>query len=91
MRKAGTVVQSIFFICSKSDTPTVSEARLVVSESGDILSPKKAPEMIAPAVMASDKSKAPAIPIKATPIVADVVKELPMHNPNNAVTKKTTA
>ena len=91
MRKAGIVVQSIFLICSKSETPTVSDARLVVSESGDILSPRKAPEMTAPAVMASDKSKAPAIPIKATPIVADVVNELPIHKPKSDVIKKATA
>ena len=66
-------------------------AKLVVSDNGDILSPKKAPETIAPAVIASDKSSAPAMPINATPTVATVVSELPTERPMIAVTTKTTA
>ena len=65
----------------KRSTPTVPEARLVVSDNGDILSPKKAPETIAPAVIVSEISMAPAIPINATPTVATVVNELPIEIP----------
>ena len=79
--KAGIVVQPIFRICSNKSTPTIEDARFVVSERGDILSPKNAPETIAPAVIASDKSRTVAIPINATPTVATVVNELPIEMP----------
>ncbi len=59
-------------------------ARFVVSESGDILSPKYAPETMAPAAMANGTPSPSATPIKATPTVPAVVQELP-------VTKDTTA
>jgi hypothetical protein len=51
---------------------------LVVSDSGDILSPKYAPEITAPAVIAGSNDSPWAIPINATPIVAAVVQELPI-------------
>jgi len=51
---------------------------MVVSLSGDILSPKYAPEIIAPAIQASEKPSALPIPKTAIPIVATVVHELPV-------------
>ncbi|ALF17391.1 hypothetical protein RO08_02100 [Fusobacterium animalis] len=59
-----------------------------MSDNGDILSPKNAPETIAPAVIAGFKSKAFDIPISATPSVATVVKLLPIEIPIIAVIKK---
>ena len=64
---------------------------LVVSDSGDILSPKNAPDTIAPAVMANDMSRAPEMPMKARPTVPTVVNELPTHMPTIEVTMSTTA
>ena len=60
----------------------------VVSESGDILSPKNAPDTIAPAVIDGFNPKAFEIPIRATPNVATVVKLLPIEIPMIAVIKK---
>ncbi|CRH77484.1 Uncharacterised protein [Chlamydia trachomatis] len=91
MKKPGIVVQSILLICSNNGAPTVPDARLVESDNGDILSPRNAPEMIAPAVIANDKSIAAAIPIKATPIVADVVSELPIQSPISEHTRNVIA
>ena len=59
-----------------------------MSDKGDILSPKKAPETIAPAVIAGFKPKAFDRPIKATPKVATVVKLLPIEIPIIAVIQK---
>ena len=56
----------------------------VVSESGDILSPKYAPEMIAPAIMPSLKPSARPMPRRATPMVAMVVHELPIITDTSA-------
>lgn len=84
-KNAGTVVQLIFFICSNKSILTMLAAKLVVSDNGDILSPKNAPDTIAPAVKTSDASIAPAILIKATPTVATVVSELPIAVPMIAV------
>ena len=61
---------------------------VVVSESGDILSPKKAPETTAPAVIAGEAPKASPMPIKATPTVAQVVRLLPMATPTSEHSKK---
>src|SRR5690625_6175195 len=69
IKKAGIVVHVIFLICANKSTFNIEDAMFVVSESGDILSPKKAPETIAPAVIGSDTSIALDIPIKATPMV----------------------
>src|SRR5699024_4964696 len=90
---AGKVVQPIFFIWSNKSTCKMDDAIFVVSDSGDILSPKNAPETIAPAVIASEISIALAIPMKATPIVPTVVNELPTLTPTiaqttNTITKK---
>ena len=53
-------------------------ARFVVSDKGEILSPKYAPDTTAPAVMGNDISIPVATPINATPTVAAVVQELPI-------------
>ncbi len=54
---------------------------VVVSDRGDILSPNSAPETTAPATMAGLASNASAMPKKATPAVAQVVKPLPSEMP----------
>ena len=61
--------------------PTMEAEMPVVSDRGDILSPKNAPETIAPAVIAKSAWKASPMPIKATPTVAQVVRLLPMLTP----------
>ena len=63
-------------------------AMLVVSEMGDILSPKNAPDTTAPATTAGLAPKALPIPIKATPRVAQVVRLLPMATPTIEVSTK---
>ena len=74
----GTVVISIYLICVKMGVPEEEDARTVVSDRGETLSPKYAPEIIAPAVHPASYPWAVPIPIKATPIVAIVVHELPV-------------
>ena len=59
-------------------------ARLVVSLSGDILSPKYAPEITAPAIIPTGKPMAFPMPISAIPTVADVVQLLPVATDINA-------
>jgi hypothetical protein len=88
---AGIVVKLICLMWLNKSTPTMVEARFVVSDSGDILSPKNAPDTIAPAAIARFMSNALAIPINATPMVAVVVKELPSETPIIAVTANTIA
>ena len=53
---------------------------MVVSDNGDILSPKYAPEMTAPATIPAGIPILSPIPIPATPIVAIVDHELPIAN-----------
>ena len=76
----GVVVISIYLICVNSGTSEVEEANTVVSLIIDILSPKYAPEIIAPAIQPSSKPNARPIPIKATPMVAMVVHEEPVSS-----------
>src|SRR5690625_513955 len=87
---AGIVVQPMFRICVNKSTFNMEEAIFVVSDNGDILSPKNAPDTIAPAVIARETSIAPDIPINATPTVPTVVSELPTQIPTIEVTMKTT-
>ena len=47
--KLGAVVRTMWRMWANSSEPATAGARLVVSESGDILSPKYAPETMAPA------------------------------------------
>src|SRR5699024_8623470 len=89
--KVGIVVQPMFLIWSNKSTCKIEDAIFVVSESGDILSPKNAPDTIAPAVIANETSIALEIPINATPTVPTVVSELPTLSPTIAVTRNTTA
>ena len=65
-------------MCEIKSLPAIAGARLVVSDKGDILSPKYAPLNIAPATKPSEISRALPIPINAIPIVAEVVHELPV-------------
>ena len=78
MTNDGTVVTIIKRICVNNGVPADDEARTVVSESGDTLSPKYAPEIMAPATNPGSYPWAVPIPIRATPIVAIVVHELPV-------------
>lgn len=74
----GTVVFVMYFMCSNKGVPTVDEAKTVVSDRGDILSPKYAPLIMAPAVHPSSKPLARPTPISAMPIVATVVHDDPV-------------
>ena len=65
-------------MCRNKSVPDADDARIVVSDKGDILSPKYAPEIIAPAVQDDGMDNASPIPKSATPIVATVVQELPV-------------
>src|SRR5699024_10352676 len=56
MKNAGKVVHPIFLICANKSTCNIEEAIFVVSDKGDILSPKKAPDTMAPAVIGRDTS-----------------------------------
>ena len=51
-----------------------------MSESGDILSPKYAPETTAPAVITSGKPRATPIPMSATPMEPAVDQDEPVAN-----------
>ncbi len=74
----GVVVINIYLICVKSGVPTVCEAMIVVSDRGESLSPKYAPEMIAPAHIAAGMPNDCPMLMSATPNVAIVVHELPV-------------
>ncbi len=65
-------------MCVNNSPPAIAGARLVVSDNGDILSPKYAPDNTAPATMPKGIPIAWPIPIKAIPTVAEVVQELPV-------------
>ena len=66
----GTVVSVIYLMWLKRFEFAIAEAKLVVSLNGDNLSPKYAPDIIAPATIPVLISIAFPIPIKAIPIVA---------------------
>ena len=87
--KAGMVDHIIFLIWSKRSVSATAEARLVESDRGDILSPKTAPEIIAPAVKAGLMPKVLPIPKRAIPTVDTVVKQDPMARPTKEQTRKT--
>ena len=85
MPSAGPAVQNMFRMCSPVVRPPTScGTRIVVSESGVILSPKYAPQMTAPAAIASETPSTFAIPTNATPSVPAVVHELPVTMPTIA-------
>src|SRR5699024_3952906 len=85
---AGNVVQVIDFIWSYKPTPAVAEAKFVVSESGDILSPKIAPLMVAAAVMCNGTPTPAEILIIATPTVPTDPHEVPVTKENIALIPK---
>ena len=64
--------------------PATAGARFVVSDKGDILSPKYEPEMTAPAVTSGESPNPAAIPINAAPSVPATVQELPMLSADSA-------
>ena len=74
----GTVVIIIYLIWSNKFDPATAAAKFVVSLRGDILSPKYAPDITAPATTPTSKPSALPIPINAIPIVADVDQLLPV-------------
>ena len=75
--KLGIVVYIIYLIWEKRSLDAIAAAKLVVSDNGDILSPKYAPEIIDPAISPSEIPRTWPIPINAIPIVAIVDQELP--------------
>jgi len=79
---AGMVVAIIFLICENTSVPVTAGARFVVSDKGEILSPKKAPETTAPAVQYMGISKPSPMPISASP----TVPTLPQLVPNETET-----
>ncbi len=83
---AGPAVQNMFRTCVETvrPLPTSFGTRIVVSESGVILSPKYAPQMTAPAAVASESPITFDIPTNATPSVPAVVHELPVTMPTTA-------
>ena len=84
MTNDGTVVTAMNLICVNRGVPAEEEASTVVSDRGEILSPKYAPEMMAPAIHPGSYPCAVPIPTKATPMVAIVVHELPVITEINA-------
>ena len=77
--KAGKVVYVIYLICVNKSDPDIAGARFVVSDNGDILSPKYAPEIIAPPIKPTGIPSAFPIASRAIPIVAIVLQELPLE------------
>jgi hypothetical protein len=65
-------------MCENKSAFAIDDAKTVVSDIGDILSPKYAPDIMAPAHRAGGIPKAPPIPRRAIPIVAMVVHEVPV-------------
>ena len=65
-------------MCSHRPISAAAGVRLVVSDKGDILSPKKAPDTIAPAVMAGGMPSPSPMPIIASPTVPAVPQEVPV-------------
>ena len=74
----GTVVIVKYLMCVNRSEPEIAGAKFVVSLNGDILSPKYAPEIIAPADISTGIPIAFEIPIRAIPTVAEVVQLLPV-------------
>ena len=73
-------------------TSLMEDARIVVSDMGDILSPKNAPQITAPAVIGAGIPILVPIPIIATPAVPTVPLEVPQNKDttehrSNAVTR----
>src|SRR5699024_1775827 len=84
----GIVVHSICFMWSYKSTSATKAERFVVSERGDSLSPKIAPEIMAPAAIPKGTFISIAIPISATPAVADEPQAVPVATDTTAVITK---
>src|SRR3546814_21180111 len=67
----------MFLMCENRSTPVTAGARFVVSESGDTLSPKNAPDTTAPAVQYIGMPKPAPIPNRASPTVPTVPHDVP--------------
>src|SRR5690606_1217477 len=78
MIQVGVVVRVIYRIWVNRSLPVMAGAKFVVSLRGDILSPKYAPDKMAPAVIPNGMPNVRPIPIRAIPTVAEVVQELPV-------------
>ena len=65
-------------MCVNRSEPEIAGAKFVVSLNGDILSPKYATEIIAPADISTGIPIAFEIQIRAIPTVAEVVQLLPV-------------
>jgi len=81
-------------MCPNRVAPAIAGARFVVSDNGDILSPKYAPDTTAPAVIGAGNPRAAPTPIRATPMEPAVDHEEPvardtMEQRIQAVTKNT--
>lgn len=87
--KAGMVDHIIFLMWANNSLSATAEERLVESDKGDILSPKTAPEIIAPATKAGLRFILVPIPKSAIPTVEIVVKPLPIAIPIIEQTIKT--
>ena len=74
-------------MCVNRSVPAIAGARLVVSERGDILSPKYAPDIIAPATMPTGIFNTVPIATNAIPTVAEVVHDEPVATETIAQTK----
>ena len=85
MAYAGIVLGSIALICAQISVPATAGERLVVSESGDILSPKNAPEQIAPTVQCIGTPSASPMPTMARPTVPTVPQEVPVASETTVV------
>src|SRR5699024_7597200 len=91
MIRAGIVSQSMWRMWSKSFTPPIAAARFVVSDNGESLSPKNAPEMTAPATRGAGKPIPSPMAMNAMPTVAMVVSELPKTSDTTAGTRQASA
>ena len=67
-------------MCAYNGVSAVAAARFVVSDMGDILSPKKAPDTTAPAIRADGTPTLMPTPYRARPIVAMLPKDVPVQS-----------
>ncbi|MFM1942660.1 MAG: hypothetical protein RI897_1642 [Verrucomicrobiota bacterium] len=74
-------------MCVNKSVPATPGARLVVSDNGDILSPKYAPETIAPATIGNGTPNPRPTPIKAIPTVPTVPHDDPVPRETTEHTK----
>ena len=74
----GKVVYAMDLMCAYRSVLAAMAARTVVSETGDILSPKQAPETMAPATTGSGIPMASPMPIRTMPAVPAVPQLVPV-------------